>query len=219
MRNFYRPVDFRSRHEMTQFLSSHFRYPTMNSWNGCTSYACNLKITHLGLSSEEIDKLFDLIQTQEFFDAMDTLKQDFAVTHNYIWQAWMNGRSGGYLVLYQGELTPSGYRSYCSHCGQKNYQVADTGNCTCGVCGQPTRVNYSRPHMRVATYPGRGTDADEDFVDWSMEMLRERVRLVQELDQLADRMVKEALYLAAHFEVVEENYYVPQARKVLTAKN
>ena len=50
-------------------------------------------------------------------------------------------------------------------------------------------------------------------------MLRERVRLVQELDQLADRMVKEALYLAAHFEVVEENYYVPQARKVLTAKN
>lgn len=84
----------------------------MNSWNGCTSYACNLKITHLGLSSEEIDKLFDLIQTQEFFDAMDTLKQDFAATHNYIWQAWMNGRSGGYLVLYQGELTPSGYRSY-----------------------------------------------------------------------------------------------------------
>ena len=42
MRNFYRPVDFRSRHEMTQFLSSHFRYPTMNSWNGCTSYACNV---------------------------------------------------------------------------------------------------------------------------------------------------------------------------------
>ena len=73
--------------------------------------------------------------------------------------------------------------------------------------------------MRVVTYPGRSTDADEDFADWSMEMLRERVRLVQELDQLADRMVKEALYLAAHFEVVEENYYVPQARKVLTAKN
>lgn len=41
MRNFYRPVDLRSRHEMTQFLSSHFRYPTMNSWNGCTSYACS----------------------------------------------------------------------------------------------------------------------------------------------------------------------------------
>lgn len=219
MRNFYRPADLGSRHEMTQFLSSHFRYPTMNSWNGCTSYACNLKITHLGLSSEEIDKLFDLIQTQEFFDAMDTLKQDFAATHNYIWQAWMNGRSGGYLVLYQGELTPSGYRSYCSHCGQKNYQVADTGNCTCGICGQPTRVNYSHPHMRVVTYPGRSTDADEDFADWSMEMLRERVRLVQELDQLADRMVEETLSLAAHSEVVEENYFIPQVRKVLVAKN
>lgn len=50
-------------------------------------------------------------------------------------------------------------------------------------------------------------------------MLRERVRLVQELDRLADRMVEEALYLAARFEVVEENYYVPQVRKVLAAKN
>ena len=73
--------------------------------------------------------------------------------------------------------------------------------------------------MRVVTYPGRSTDAGEDFMDWSMERLRERVRLVQELDQLADRMVEETLSLAAHSEVVEENYFIPQVCKVLVAKN
>ena len=63
---------------------------------------------------------------------------------NYLWQAGMNGRSGGYLVLYQGEKRPSGYKSYCANCGQKNYRLAAGGNCTCGVCGRPTRVNFSQ---------------------------------------------------------------------------
>ena len=101
MRRFYQPVDLRSRQEMTQYLTTHFRYPTLNSWNRSTSYACNLKITHLGLSPEVVDKLFDMIQTQGFFDAMDECKWEFAAKHNYLWQAGMNGRSGGYLVLYQ----------------------------------------------------------------------------------------------------------------------
>ena len=78
---------------MAQYLTTHFRYPTLNSWNRSTSYACNLKITHLGLSPEVVDKLFDMIQTQEFFDAMDECKWEFAAKHNYLWQAGMNGRS------------------------------------------------------------------------------------------------------------------------------
>ena len=60
----------------------------MNSWNGSTSYACNLKITHLGLMPEEVDKLFDMIQTQEFFDAMDKWKWEFAAKHNYPLAGW-----------------------------------------------------------------------------------------------------------------------------------
>ena len=39
MRRFYQPVDHRSRQEMTQYLTTHFRYPTLNSWNRSTSYA------------------------------------------------------------------------------------------------------------------------------------------------------------------------------------
>lgn len=69
--------------------------------------------------------------------------------------------------------------------------------------------------MQVATYPGRGTDDGEDFEDWSLYELRERVKLVQELDQLADRMVESALRLAKKSQVVEEMFFIPQTRKVL----
>ena len=69
--------------------------------------------------------------------------------------------------------------------------------------------------MRVVTYPGRGTDDGEDFEGWSMYELRERVKLVQELDQLADRMVESAVQLAKRAQVVEETIFIPQTRKVL----
>ena len=48
-----------------------------------------------------------------------------------------------------------------------------------------------------------------------MHALRERVKLVQELDQLADRMVELALRLTREAQVIEEEYFIPQTRKVL----
>lgn len=218
MKRFFAAVDLRSRLAMTEYLQKHFRYYTMNSWNQSDSYACNLKITHLGLRSEIVDKLFDMIETQEFFSAQRELMNSFGEAHQYRWQVGMNGRSGGYLVLYQGELKHSGYKSFCTHCGQRNYKTtAESGN-VCGRCGQPERVDYIQPPMEVVCYPGRGTDVGEDYENWSMEELRDRVRLVQELDRLADSMVDQAVVLANTCAVEEEEYFIPQTRKVLISR-
>ena len=218
MRKFSESVDLRSRQEMTDFLRNHFRYNTMNSWNQATSYACNLKIHRLGLESEIESKLYDMLGTQEFY----CLRQDalglFNEMHDYQWQAAFNGRSGGYLVLYQGELRPSGHLSYCTCCGQRNFRsVKDTGN-VCGACGKPSRVDFSTPPKKSVTFPGRGTDMDEDYEEWSLHELRNRVKLVQELDSLADDLVSQAIRLANEYDVVEEEYYVPQTRRVLVAR-
>ena len=120
MKKFYTPVDLRSRADMTAYLENHFRYPTMNSWNQATSYACNLKVDRLGLSAGIVEKLLDMLDTFEFQEAMQNLRTRFGMEHDYLWQVGMNGRSGGYLVLYQGCQKPSGYRSYCRECGQRN---------------------------------------------------------------------------------------------------
>lgn len=83
MKRYYEPVGFSSRSKMTDFLKHHFCYFTMNSWNRSELYACNLKIYRLWLECEIKNKLFILIQYQEFFDALKELLQDFAVAYQF----------------------------------------------------------------------------------------------------------------------------------------
>lgn len=214
-RIFSRRVDKRSRKEMTDYLDGHFRYHTMNSWNQSTSYACNMKVDRMGLDHGTVMKLLDMIQVPEFYDELGDLIQAFNRKHNYLWQAGWNGRSGGYLVLYQGGLQPSGHRSYCTSCGQRNYKsVSKTGK-RCGVCGKETRVDFITPPMEVLTYFGRGTDEDKDFSEWSLSELRQRTELVQEFDKLADAIASRAVELARSCEVTEEIEYVPVTRLCL----
>ena len=212
---FSKRVDKRSRAEMTAYLSGHFRYNTMNSWNRSTTYACNMKLYKLGLDRETEDKLWDMIQVPEFYERLNERIEDFNRQHNYLWQAGWNGRSGGYLVLYQGGTKPSGYRSYCTKCGQKNYtSVAETGN-WCGVCNEEARVDYIKPPMQIFSFPGRNVDMDEDFEDWSLYELQQRTELVQEFDRLADDIVAEALYIAQNHSVEERTVYMPTTELVL----
>ena len=56
---------------------------------------------------------------------------------------------------------------------------------------------------------------DEDYEDWSIQDLRDRVRLVQELDALADEMVQQAVQMAREYSVEEVEILVPQTRVVL----
>ena len=212
---FSRRVDKRSRAEMTAYLSGHFRYNTMNSWNRSTSYACNIKLYKLGLDRGTEDKLWDIIQVPEFYERLNERIEDFNRQHNYLWQAGWNGRSGGYLVLYQGGTKPSGYRSYCTKCGQKNYtSIAETGN-WCGVCNEEARVDYIKLPMQIFSFPGRDVDMDEDFEDWSLYELQQRTELVQEFDRLADDIVAEALYIAQNHSVEERTVYMPTTELVL----
>ena len=215
MRRFSETVDLRSRKEMTEYLQTHFRYDTMNAWNAATSYACNLKIYKLGLSPEIESKLYDMLQVQDFFDAQRELMDDFAQAHQYRWQVGMNGRSGGYLVLYEGGIKPSGHRSYCRSCYQRNFKSVTEPGTVCGRCGKPDRTDFLTPPMQSYTYPGRGIDMDEDYEDWSIQDLRDRVRLVQELDALADKMVQQAVQMARDYSVEEVEILVPQTRVVL----
>lgn len=217
MRKFYQEVDTNSRNAMVAFLKNHPRYPTANSWNSSTSYSCDLKIHHLDLPRNIEDKLQLMLDTEELADIRTELLENFDRTHAYFWQAAMNGRSGGYLVLYQGCVKNSEYKSYCTQCGQRNYQSATESNNVCGVCGNPTRVNYDKPPLNISCYPFKGTDQGEDFEDWDEYSLKSRVKLVQELDILADNLVKEAVSLANSFNVVETEVVVPivEKRKVL----
>lgn len=91
-----------TRKEMVDFLKNHFRYDTANSWNKSTSYARNVKIYNIGLSEVLEAKALDLICEEGFNDMMarlyDPLVEQFEEETDYT--IGFNGRSDGYLVLY-----------------------------------------------------------------------------------------------------------------------
>ena len=96
---FTKTINTNDRNEMINFLKNHFRYDTMRGWNNATSYANDVKIHHLGLDKEMLDKAFDFIgaEYEEFQIDYSDLLAEFENHTGY--SAEINGRSGGYLVL------------------------------------------------------------------------------------------------------------------------
>lgn len=210
---FYKPVNKRSKAAMRTFLTQHYRYFSGNSWNVSSSYACDIKLHHLGLPRELEDKLWDMLEVDEFYDPINLLCRQFAEKHDDLWQAAFNGRSGGYLVLYRSGRRTTGHKSFCTHCGQRNFtSLKETGN-VCGRCGQHTRMDFMRSPVETFTYSMRGVDTGEDYEDWSLSELRERTELVQEFDRLADAIVSAGIETAETHEVAEEIFYKPVSRK------
>jgi hypothetical protein len=215
---FYREVDRRSRKGMIDFLSQHFRYDTLNSWNHATSYAHCVKLHRLGLAASEYDNAYDVLQAAEMSDAWQPVIDDFTEEQAGCATIGFNGRSGGYLVLYESAYQDSQYRSYCTQCGQGNYQSATPENSQCGVCRAMSRVNYAVAPRQLVVWPGRGMDDTRDFSDWPQSQLRQRVRLVQAFDRACDQIRDHFIHLIQGFDVVEEDYVVTKQRKVLVER-
>lgn len=216
--SYYKKVNTKNRKAMVDFLTGHFRYDTMNSWNAATSYAHNVKI-HRVIPSALRDKAYALLDVDGSYDEINMFIKDWNREQNYQYQAYFNGRSGGYLVFCRGGQEPSGYKSHCKSCGQKNYKtVEETKDNKCGRCGEASRVNDTTTHMRVFTQPGKGIDMDEDFTEWTIEDLLDRVKLVQSFDKLCDDVVAAFIYLCEHFDVKDETIVVEKTVKVLVEK-
>ena len=216
LKPFSKSVDKRSKDSMVSFLKNHFRYHTLNSWNLSTSYAHNVKIYNLPLTSEQKDKLYNMLDVPEFYDRIMEILYKFAKEHNYYWQAGFNGKSGGYIVLYQGCSKPSEYKSYCTDCGQRNFKtVEETGNCRCGRCGSDGRINYDTPPLEISKYIGKPTDMNEDFEDLDIYELKKRTKLVESFDKMCDDIFDEVVRMLETYDVEEKVIYTPKTVKVL----
>jgi hypothetical protein len=108
--HFRKELDMNNREELKDFIESHFRYNTMNSWNGCKSWAHCVKVHHLPLTNDECTKAFDLLDIEEVNEFLHDLIREWERERKFSWQVGFNGRSSGYIVLYQGGVKPDGQR-------------------------------------------------------------------------------------------------------------
>lgn len=214
MKRFFEKVDTDSRKAMEEFLTGHFRYNTMNSWNRSTSYANCLKIDRLELTDGLLTKAYEIIGCSEIYDVFNRLIRDWADAHDWEWQAGFNGRSGGYLVLYRGGLDwKNAKTAKCDCCGKLTWHKQATP-CTSEYCGGILRV-LEKPQPQIFSQPGKPVDQDEDFSEWDIESLRARVQLVQEFDRLCDQIVDEFVYFCRNYDAVDTDILVPKRIKVL----
>lgn len=102
---FYKSVNKNSVKDMFEFLNNHFTYWTMNSWNRLESIANNVKVYNLKLDYE----ILDILQADDYF-TINMMIEDWEAEHKG-YKVGFNGRSGGYLVLYNddsnGNILPS----------------------------------------------------------------------------------------------------------------
>ena len=99
---FFKEVNLTDRKAMISFLAKHFRYYTINPWNRLTSYANNVKLQNLEIPNHLQERAYDFIScdnTVDYYDAVNELVSEFRDKTGYA--ACFNGRSGGYLVLYE----------------------------------------------------------------------------------------------------------------------
>lgn len=123
MSQFTSVVDKRSRQKMVDFLRDHYRYDTMSSWNSSTSYAHCVKIHRLGLTSEQRDAAYAAISADDDHWQYEVRQiiADFTAKYSGGYTIGQNGRSGGYMVLYESHYEQSQYKSHCVSCGQMSY--------------------------------------------------------------------------------------------------
>ena len=130
-------VDITKEKSMWHFLKNHFTYSTMNSWNGMKSIAHNVKLYNLKLDGDwtvALQFLHDEMDTgclQLFID--DEIREFSRENPGYV--VGFNGRSGGYLVLYNSDnyrtILPDCVEQYDTYedfkldCKDYGYRISD----------------------------------------------------------------------------------------------
>jgi hypothetical protein len=201
---------------MIAFLEGHFRHDTMSSWNRAASYANSVKIHRLDLTPEQLDKAWAMLGMAEVFDAIRGLINDWSSKREWHWQVHFNGRSSGYLVLYQGGLDYKNAKTaQCDSCYKLTWHKENVP-CTTAGCDETLTV-LEKPSPQIVTYAGRGLDQSEDFTDWSMDRIRDRVKLVHDFDKLCDDCVATFVFHCDNYSIAEKHIMVPRTIKVLEA--
>ena len=160
--------------DMWEFLTNHFTYWTMNSWNRLESIANKVKVWNLPFkhTSEEI---FEMLEAT-----------DYAYINNYIeeweeehpgYKVGFNGRSAGYLVLYNENDNDSVLQPYelFNWYTYKDFKEE---------CGYGEIESYYKPILRKLTKLVRDFDrlCDEliDVCDETCDILKEQLNDVNE---------------------------------------
>ena len=74
---FEKKIDSRSKEAVAKFLVDHYRYNTLSSLNRATSYAHCVKVNSLGLTGTILEKAYDLIRVEGYWNEISGPIREF----------------------------------------------------------------------------------------------------------------------------------------------
>lgn len=212
LKTFYQDVDKRNKKEMIAFLRGHYRYNTMNSWNNSTSYANKVKVWDVIPSSLQ-DKVFEMMDVEGFYDDINWILEDWGMENDYSYQAAFNGRSGGYIVMYEGFYKNEYFIKPDETFNHPSGAYSDRLRRWVQKEEAEKHGWIGKTYKKIGTWPGRSIDQGEDFEDWDIDSLKSRVELVQSFDKMCDDVVAQTIHIAQEGTVVEETVMIPKVIK------
>ena len=154
-------IDICNTKSMWNFLKNHYSYYTLNSWNRQKSIAHNVKLYNLALDGDwtvAMRYLFDEADCAGLQTFIEDEIREFEDRYPY-YEVAFNGRSGGYLVIYEKQ----GHGSVLPSCVD-DYDTYDDFK-------QSLKDSWYAETVSEYTYE-----------------LREAVKIVREFDKLCDRL-------------------------------
>ena len=182
---YFKKVNKNSDKEMFEFLQQHFQYFTMASWNGLKSIANNVKIYNI----KELDyDILEYLQLDNYYSINDTIECWEEEHKGY--KVGFNGRSGGYLVLYNDSNNGSILDYYVDINLNSDYESF-------------------KQDIRESEY--------HTMKEYHSKLV-EQVEIVQEFDKLCDDLIQVCLDLKNNYEIVEEEQTCTKVVNVLREK-
>lgn len=171
-RFFYKSVNKNSYREMFNFLKKHFQYFTMNSWNRDKSIANNVKLYNLRFNGDYWN-LLNMLQVDVYFTINCMI--DIWETEHKGYKVGFNGRSAGYLVLYNEDNNRNVLDNFVSQNETYEEFKEDVQN----------KYNYG------------------SLKNYKNELLQQ-VEIVQCFDKLCDDIRNQCQYMLDDFKIKEE---------------
>jgi hypothetical protein len=199
----------KSKEGIAKFLIEHPRYSD-GGRNSQSTYAHNVKVTRLGLTPSELDKAYTLMEAEDYRKLIRGGIRDFQSQMDGRFMIETQGRSGGYLTLFEAEVYDPGYKSTCKHCSQLNFQEVSEKSSKCGVCGGP-RVNLKKP-LAWSRLLGSGIDhrvTYDEMLEWDKNKLLDRLDVVHAFDAACDVVRNDFKRMLNEYMLVEEVINVP----------
>lgn len=105
-----------TKQQMIEYITGFDLYPTMNSWNNSYGYSFNVKIHSLPLTSDQKDKMYDILSdgnlSDEFYSDCNLFIRDYENEINAIWDEARHDPLQHITELYPDKR----HKSRCDYC-------------------------------------------------------------------------------------------------------